>query len=657
MALTLTPSPFQQVLVDGEPQSGAKIYTYVAGTTTNQSTYTTSAGDVANANPIVADAQGRYVAYLSAGASYKFKITTSADVAIDTQDNVGAVPGASVNLDVLGTVGEAVTAGQVVYISDGSGSKTAGLWYLTDADNDYSSSTAAEIGIVPSAIAINTEGTIRLAGRITTASSVVVGTLYYVSATAGGLTSSAPTNVRTVGIADTTSTLILNANTAVTGIPVPITQDLLFTDNTYDIGKSGATRPRDLFQSRNATIGGTLAVTGVATLTAQPILSSLTASQAVFSDGSKGLASNAITGSGNVVMSASPTLTGTIGAAAMTLSTPLPVASGGTGIAAITANTLMLGAGTSDVTLLAPGTSGNVVTSNGTVWASTAMTHHAYGGSTVSGRLTLTSDTPVTTADVTGAGTIYWTPFNGAIIDLYTGSAWTQVTFAEMSIAASGGTASKPHDLFLDYNGGSPALALLAWTNDTTRATALALQDSILVKTGDTQQRYLGTVWLDGSNQVADSYAKRHVWNYYNRVTRPMRVLDATNSWTYTTATWRQAGANTANQVDLVCGVAQDGIEVSIFAHCNNSSGNVQMSVAVGENSTSAVATGALIGRLDETNTSSIEPVQTTLRALPAAGRNYYVWLEYSQAAGTTTWYGDGGASNIRSGLVAMWWG
>ena len=39
----------------------------------------------------------------------------------------------------------------------------------------------------------------------------------------------------------------------------------------------------------------------------------------------------ASTGSGNVVLSASPTLTGTIGAAALTLTTPLPVASGGTG--------------------------------------------------------------------------------------------------------------------------------------------------------------------------------------------------------------------------------------------------------------------------------------------------------------------------------------
>lgn len=45
-----------------------------------------------------------------------------------------------------------------------------------------------------------------------------------------------------------------------------ITSDLIFTDATYDIGKSGATRPRDGFFSRNMVAGGTLAVTGAATL-------------------------------------------------------------------------------------------------------------------------------------------------------------------------------------------------------------------------------------------------------------------------------------------------------------------------------------------------------------------------------------------------------
>lgn len=41
-----------------------------------------------------------------------------------------------------------------------------------------------------------------------------------------------------------------------------ITSNLIFTDATYDIGASGATRPRDLFLSRNLTVGGTLTLAG-----------------------------------------------------------------------------------------------------------------------------------------------------------------------------------------------------------------------------------------------------------------------------------------------------------------------------------------------------------------------------------------------------------
>lgn len=44
-----------------------------------------------------------------------------------------------------------------------------------------------------------------------------------------------------------------------------LTGDVLFTDALYDIGKTGATRPRDGFFSRNVAIGGTLAVTGAIT--------------------------------------------------------------------------------------------------------------------------------------------------------------------------------------------------------------------------------------------------------------------------------------------------------------------------------------------------------------------------------------------------------
>ena len=50
----------------------------------------------------------------------------------------------------------------------------------------------------------------------------------------------------------------------------------------------------------------------------------------------------------------------------------LPVAAGGTGAATFAANNVLLGNGTSALQVVAPGTSANVLTSNGTTWASTA---------------------------------------------------------------------------------------------------------------------------------------------------------------------------------------------------------------------------------------------------------------------------------------------
>jgi hypothetical protein len=49
----------------------------------------------------------------------------------------------------------------------------------------------------------------------------------------------------------------------------------------------------------------------------------------------------------------------------------LGVAGGGTGLSTLTANNVILGNGTSTPTFVAPGTTGNVLTSNGTTWAST----------------------------------------------------------------------------------------------------------------------------------------------------------------------------------------------------------------------------------------------------------------------------------------------
>lgn len=79
---------------NGTPLVGGLIYTYLAGTSTPVATYTTSAGTVAHANPIVLDAAGRVPTgeiWLTDGVFYKFVIKTSADVLIGTYDNIEAI--------------------------------------------------------------------------------------------------------------------------------------------------------------------------------------------------------------------------------------------------------------------------------------------------------------------------------------------------------------------------------------------------------------------------------------------------------------------------------------------------------------------------------------------------------------------------------------
>jgi len=94
----------------GVPLAGGFLYTYAAGTTTPQATYTDSTGATANSNPIVLDARGEANIWLGS-ATYKFKLADSNNTEIWTVDNVVA-PSTSVS---------PVLAGNVTISTDNSG--------------------------------------------------------------------------------------------------------------------------------------------------------------------------------------------------------------------------------------------------------------------------------------------------------------------------------------------------------------------------------------------------------------------------------------------------------------------------------------------------------------------------------------------------------
>lgn len=149
----------------------------------------------------------------------------------------------------------------------------------------------------------------------------------------------------------------------------------------------------------NAKLAGTITValggTGRATLTANNLLAG---------NGTGTVNLIAPSTSGNILQSngtAWASVAPSFNASVITAGT-LAVARGGTGLGTLTLNNVILGNGTSTPLFVAPSTSGNVLTSNGTTWVSSAPT----GGTGTVTSVGLTSTTlTITGSPITTSGT------------------------------------------------------------------------------------------------------------------------------------------------------------------------------------------------------------------------------------------------------------
>jgi hypothetical protein len=129
----------------------------------------------------------------------------------------------------------------------------------------------------------------------------------------------------------------------------------------------------------------------------------------------------------------------------LTLGAALPVASGGTSLTTLTANNVILGNGTSAPQFVAPTTSGNILTANGTTWVSSAP---ATNGT-------------VTSVGVSG-GTTGLTTSGGPITTSGT------ITLAGTLAVANGGTGVTSTTAYAVYTGNSAGTGFTAIANGTT---------------------------------------------------------------------------------------------------------------------------------------------------------------------------------------------
>lgn len=291
-------------------------------------------------------------------------------------------------------------------------------------------------------------------------------------------------------------------------------------------------------------------------------------------------------------------------------------------------------------------------------------------------RLSLTG-VSVPTTDQSGATSIRWTAHKHNLMPLFDGTRWGNYAVADLTLSLdpdSGHTyyhqSGKIFDLYVDYNAGTPRLAASRpWDSDSTRNSGAGISreatygryvntSTMTVRfgtaSGDTVSKdagallYVGTFRASADGQVTDSAIKRFLWNAYNRVPRHMRAIEGTDTWTYTTAAYRQVRADIANQLDFVRGLDEDIVTAYANGAYANDNVGVQARTAIGLDVTNAPVTGCLISYGQTPVANQAVTTFAQWKGLPGIGRRFLTWLEYSAATGTTTWGGDNGNANLQ---------
>jgi hypothetical protein len=243
--------------------------------------------------------------------------------------------------------------------------------------------------------------------------------------------------------------------------------------------------------------------------------------------------------------------------------------------------------------------------------------------------------------------TLYCSPYNGDQIGLFDGSStWNVRSSAEFSIALGTLTSGLPYDVFCYDNSTVPTLELLAWTNGTTRATALVQQNGVWVKSGATTRRYIGTIYTRTTTTTADDVGgiitqvggQRYVWNFYNRVTVAMEVVDNSASFSYTTATWQQFNGASGNKVEFIVGFSEDCIfaeSVSTVDIHGNSARRAYSGIGL---DTTTGPTGIVGSAFESVSNDTVVPMVGIISGVsPVVGYHYVAWVQRG-ADGTCTW-------------------
>ncbi|HTW52532.1 MAG TPA: hypothetical protein VME45_11660 [Stellaceae bacterium] len=299
------------------------------------------------------------------------------------------------------------------------------------------------------------------------------------------------------------------------------------------------------------------------------------------------------------------------------------------------------------------------------------------------GRLTLASHTPVLTTSTTGQSTIYYDAYKGNEVPVYNGANDVLLTIGSNEISdvleASGAGEVLSGGVFDEWAiSVSGTLTLChatngsggGWAGDTggtnnARGTGYSALDnhtrSYLTNknaiadcyNGSTNEgsvaaneaTYLGSFYTTANGQTGVNFGGSasgglagffYLWNYYNRVLVAARVIDSGASYTYSSATVRQARTLYGNQVSFVLGVQEDSVSAVDNSDTVPSATNAETLFGFGLDTTTAFSSQPVL--VESPVSGGINDARAdTATFSPSAGVHALAALQKSDGANANT--------------------
>ena len=291
----------------------------------------------------------------------------------------------------------------------------------------------------------------------------------------------------------------------------------------------------------------------------------------------------------------------------------------------------------------------------GTVTTSGSLNGQTY---VCHGRLTLVSGARVMINTVSGATSVYFTPYNGNLVPVWNGTNFIDTIFSEVSQATNDSTkspaavgASSIYDIFgWDDAGTFRATRGPAWTSSSARGTGSGTTQLTRVQGVFVNQysivngpaagfgTYLGTIQSNGSSTIDFIFGaggvggvagSLNVWNMFNRVLVSTTVTDTYTPYAFTSASWQEANNSAGNRVGYVLGLAEDGIAASYSSCALCAIGGAAGRVAIGYSSTTSPY--GLVAKFASgagSNSTNLSP-GVSVAVQPTLGFSFIAALEY----------------------------